>query len=246
MKQRSSYLFATWSFLSLHAAAALYIPGPPPQHAAPSPGLAQPLPLHEAAAPLSLSQSRDRRAQPRHPAQPLAETPSPFSPADPTSPLRRSRLDQVSPNNKRAARPRSAASPPPSTGVCTFTASQVQACTSQEQVNSLRISTDYEADRTVVAAVHPHGQQPLVQHDKMREFHAWNSASSIESRTLTILQGEDGHLSFTYGDATWSEMSKLGDGEAGWCEDSKWQGEVDDWSCPAEEAEKRRVSLPSF
>lgn len=66
----------------------------------------------------------------------------------------------------------------------------------------------------------------------MLAYKPWE-VTSVEgdSRTLTIVEGEDGHLRMSYGGAEWMEDTRAEDEGAAWCEEAEWY-EADDWSCP--------------
>jgi hypothetical protein len=65
-----------------------------------------------------------------------------------------------------------------------------------------------------------------------------------DSRTLTIIEGEEGDLRMAYGGATWTEDTRAGEGSSSWCEEAEWY-EAEDWSCPHGKTVAQRVSLTS-
>ena len=242
MKPRSSSLFVTWTFLSLYAVAGLCTAEPHPQHEAPSPDLVQP----QAQPGL---RARSSPGRPRYPAPVPAPgvAPSPSGPESPSHP--QPDLQHPSPS-KSPARRRSAASRRASTGICTFTVSQVQQCTpdsppvsTAELVSYLQINTIFSPDRTVAAdLLH---QRPLSEYNSYRrllEDKAWDVASlNDDSRTLSITEGDDGDLEFSYGSAKWTEETRQEDAGPGWCEEAEWY-DAEGWSCPHGDTLIQRVS----
>ncbi|KAF2440163.1 hypothetical protein P171DRAFT_476486 [Karstenula rhodostoma CBS 690.94] len=251
MKPKSSSRCATWRFLflTLYAAAGLCTPtaAPPLQPGAPSPALAQPPapPGPQVQVPPS-----PNRLPPRAPAP--AAAPSPSGPAG-RSPQPQPQVNpQPRPRSKNPpARRRSAASRLQSTGVCTFTVSQVQVCTpastSPPLANYLQINTLYTPYRADAAEVdNIRHQRPMAAFNSYQHLLAdqpWGVASvEGDSRTLTIVEGDEGELRMKYGGAEWTDESRGGDGAAGWCEEAEWV-EADDWSCPRGEglAQRKRT-----
>ncbi|KAF1978777.1 hypothetical protein BU23DRAFT_549498 [Bimuria novae-zelandiae CBS 107.79] len=202
MKPESSFLFATWSFLSLYATAGLCTAETLLQQGAPSPGLVQ------------RQAQQERRAQ-FNPSQPRYQAPAPaqdkaHSPFSLESPSQLPQPDLQHPSSSQSpARHRSAASRRANTGTCTFTVSQVQRCTPDstdspaELVNYLQINTLYTPDSTV--AVDLLHQRPIAEYNsyqRLLEHKAWDVASlKDDSRTLTITEGEEGDLRMSYGGA---------------------------------------------
>lgn len=241
MKPRSSFLFATWTFLSLYAAAGLCTAEPRPQHEAPSPDLDQ---LQAQQGP----RVRSSPGRPRYQARVPGEAPSPFSPESPSQ-AQQPDLQRPS-QSKSPARPRFAASRRANTGICTFTVSQVQQCTpdsppvsTAELVSYLQINTIFSPDSTIAAdLLH---QRPLAEYNSYRRLHegkAWDVASlDDDSRTLRVVEGDEGDLQFSYGSANWTEETRHEDEGAGWCEEAEWYDD-EDWSCPHGETTAQRVS----
>lgn len=245
MKQRSSFLFATWSFLSLYAAAGLCTPVEPlPQHEAHSLVPAQPQPQPQQEHRVRASPDRPRQQAPAR-----GEAPSLFGPENPSQ-LQHPDLQHPS-QSQSPARRRFAASRRANTGVCTFTVSQVQQCTPDSPPDStaalvsyLQINTIYAPDSTIAAdLLH---QRPLAEYNSYQRLLVDTSLDVAnlkdDSRTLRIIEDDEGDLEFYYGSAKWTEDTRVEDEGAGWCEEAEWY-EADDWSCPHGETTAQRVSL---
>ncbi|KAF1980434.1 hypothetical protein BU23DRAFT_548584 [Bimuria novae-zelandiae CBS 107.79] len=100
--------------------------------------------------------------------------------------------------------------------------SQVQQCNSisGELANYLQINTLYAPDSTIAADLRY--QRPIVEYNSYQRLFAeksWDVASlKDDSRTLTIIEGEEGDLRMSYG-GKWTEKTRAEDEETGW-----WEG----------------------
>ncbi|OAG02139.1 uncharacterized protein CC84DRAFT_1220497 [Paraphaeosphaeria sporulosa] len=251
MKPKSSSRCATWSFLflSLYAAAGLCTPtaGPLLQPGAPSPAPAR----HPAPPGRQAQSSPSQLLRDQAQAQDAARSPSGLASRSP-QPQPQPQVDPLPSSSERQsksrARRRSAASRRANTGVCTFTVSQVQVCTpdstSPALANYLQINTlysPYNADAAEVDNVrHQRPMQEFNSYQRLLADQPWDVARvEGDSRTLTIIEGEDGDLRMSYGGAGWTEDSRAGDGQAGWCEEAEWY-EAEDWSCPHGDTKTQR------
>jgi hypothetical protein len=111
-------------------------------------------------------------------------------------------------------------------------------------VSYLQINTIYAPDSTIAAdLLH---QRPLAEYNSYQRLLEDTSLDVAnlkdDSRTLRIIEGDEGDLEFSYGSAKWTEDTRVEDEGAGWCEEAEWY-EADDWSCPHGETTAQRVSL---